>query len=71
MAKADPHKERDEGFSDGVIYALQVLTLHGYPAGSTYHDDITNGADRAKLVRRARSEGMLELAGFKKGKRNG
>ncbi|KWV17182.1 hypothetical protein [Xanthomonas translucens] len=58
-AEEDPIKARDEGFSDGIIYALQVLTLHGYPAGSTYHDDITNGADREKLVKRDRRPGIM------------
>lgn len=47
-AQALGQQERDDAdFYRGVIAALGVLTGHGHPHGSTYHDEIVNsvGAD--------------------------
>lgn len=56
-------QEREDGFSDGVLLALQMMTSAGY-AGSHLHFELIKTAGLEKIVRRALQEEMWELAGL-------
>lgn len=56
-------RARDEGFSDGVILALQIMTGAG-DMGSADYEELLGTAGAAKVYRRAKSEGMLRLSGL-------
>lgn len=57
--------ERDEGFSDGVILALQVLNAGG-DFMSNHYAEILNAGDEQKLIDRATADDMLVLSGLDK-----
>src|SRR5690606_7827163 len=56
-------QDREDGFSDGVLLALQMMTDAG-DAGSHLHFELIETAGLEKIVRRALQEGMWELAGL-------
>src|SRR5690606_23209244 len=53
-------QDREDGFSDGVLLALQMMTDAG-DAGSHLHFELIKTAGLEKIVRRALQEGMWEL----------
>jgi len=53
----------DDGFSDGVILALQILNQGG-DMGSAYYQELLETADPYMIYMRAKSEGMLEMSGL-------
>lgn len=56
-------QDREDGFSDGVLLALQMMTDAG-DAGSHLHFELIETAGLEKIVRRALQEEMWELAGL-------
>ena len=54
---------RDDGFTDGVLLALQMITANG-DAGSHLHTELIETAGLECVVRRAAQEGMTEAAGL-------
>lgn len=60
--RSDEPAGREDGFSDGILYALAVLTLTG-DAGSAQYEAIIHGAGEEKVVARARKEGAMKWAG--------
>lgn len=54
---------REDGFSDGVLLALQMVTASG-DAGSHLYCELIETAGLNSIVRRALQEGMWELAGL-------
>lgn len=64
MSKRSPvARAREEGFLDGVILALQVISAAGDMGGATY-EEILLSAGAVDVYRRAESEGMLVLSGL-------
>ena len=53
----------DDGFTDGVLLALQMMTANG-DAGSHLHTELIEAAGLECVVRRAAQEGMTEMAGL-------
>lgn len=54
-----------DGFSDGVILALQVLTSAGDGGGVSYKE-LLESSDKEKVTARAKNQNMLELSGLEK-----
>lgn len=52
---ASPSLPSDD-FARGVIAALGVMTAHGYPHGSTYHDEIVHSVGEASIYAAAEDE---------------
>ena len=64
MSKRSPvARAREEGFLDGVILALQVISAAGDMGGATY-EEILGSAGAVDVYLRAKSEGMLRLSGL-------
>lgn len=59
----DASRERDEGFSDGVILALQVMNAAG-DGGGVHYVELLETADAEKVIARAKEEEMMELSGL-------
>ena len=56
-------QDREDGFSDGVLLALQMMAAAG-DAGSHLYCELIETAGLNSIVRRALQEGMWELAGL-------
>jgi hypothetical protein len=59
----DSGDARDNGYSDGILFALSVIAGAG-DMGSPTWEEILYGAEVAKVIRRAVEEGELELSGI-------
>jgi hypothetical protein len=57
------HQGRDDGFSDGVIFALAVLCGFGN-MGSTEYEQILMEAGRDRVIKRARETGTMRWSGL-------
>lgn len=65
MAALDVEKVRNDGFSDGVLLALQVLNSGG-DFNNAHYRELVNCCGEQDLIDRATAEGMLELSGLDK-----
>lgn len=61
--KTDAGQGYNDGFSDGVILALQLMTMHGDYNGTQYCE-LFNAAGPNQIVERAIREGMWEMSGL-------
>lgn len=61
--KADAGQSYNDGFSDGVILALQLMTMHG-DYGGTQYCELLSAAGPNQIVERAINEGMWEMSGL-------
>lgn len=61
--KTDAGHGYNDGFSDGVILALQLMTMHGDYNGTQYCE-LFNAAGPNQIVERAIREGMWEMSGL-------
>lgn len=61
--KAGSGQNYNDGFSDGVILALQLMTMHGDYNGTQYCELLT-AAGPNQIVERAIREGMWEMSGL-------
>lgn len=61
--KAGSGQDYNDGFSDGVILALQLMTMHGDYNGTQYCELLT-AAGPNQIVERAIREGMWEMSGL-------
>lgn len=61
--KADAGQNYNDGFSDGVILALQLMSMHG-DYGGTQYCELLSAAGPNQIVERAISEGMWEMSGL-------
>lgn len=56
-------RDYDEGFSDGVILALQMMAADG-DGGGTGYVELLKTAGEGKIVARAKSQRMLRISGL-------
>ena len=61
--KADAGQNYNDGFSDGVILALQLMSMHG-DYGGTQYCELLSAAGPNQIIERAISEGMWEMSGL-------
>jgi len=64
VSKVSPvYRARHEGFSDGVLLALQVMHAAGNTGGHDYVE-LLRAADKDAVIKRARNECMLRITGL-------
>jgi hypothetical protein len=67
---AATRKAYNDGFSDGVLLALQVLNSAGNFGGADY-EELVNCAGKQQLLERAKAQGMVRLSGIGRWVREG